>query len=104
MPIYFFIYLILIINTIGASSSSIGDTSGNGNVISLTTRQLMTALKKTGDVYNEMGGRLMDELPAAGWDSFADMLHVYRGVAGAFPDILAVHKVNCELVLDIKFL
>ncbi|XP_025196815.1 sorting nexin lst-4 [Melanaphis sacchari] len=76
----------------GASSSSIGDTSGNGNVISLTTRQLMTALKKTGDVYNEMGGRLMDELPVAGWDSFADMLHVYRGVAGAFPDILAVHK------------
>jgi len=61
----------------------------------------MTALKKTGDVYNEMGGRLMDELPAVGWDSFADMLHVYRGVAGAFPDILAVHKVNCRLVLDI---
>lgn len=70
-------------------------------MISLTTRQLMTALKKTGDVYNEMGGRLMDELPAVGWDSFADMLHVYRGVAGAFPDILAVHKVNCRLVLDI---
>lgn len=54
----------------------------------------MTALKKTGDVYNEMGGRLMDDLFAAGWDSFADMLHVCRGVAAGFPDVLAVHKVN----------
>lgn len=53
----------------------------------------MTALKKTGDAFNEMGGRLMDELPAAGWDSFADMLHVYRGVASAFPEILTMHKV-----------
>lgn len=61
----------------------------------------MTALKKTGDVYNEMGGRLMDELPVVGWDSFADMLHVYRGVASAFPDILAVHKVNCRIVFAI---
>lgn len=80
-------------NILGASSASTGDTSGSGNAISLTTRQLMTALKKTGDAFNEMGGRLMDELPAAGWDSFADMLHVYRGVASAFPDILTMHKV-----------
>jgi len=54
----------------------------------------MTALKKTGDVYNEMGGRLMDELLAASWDTFADMLHVSRGVTAAFPDILAIHKVS----------
>lgn len=53
----------------------------------------MTALKKTGDAFNEMGGRLMDELPVAGWDSFADMLHVYRGVTSGFPDILTMHKV-----------
>lgn len=81
-------------NILGSSASSTGDISGNGNAISQTTQQLMNALKKTGDVFNEMGGRLMDELPAAGWDSFADMLHVYRGVASAFPDILAVHKVS----------
>lgn len=81
-------------HVVGSSLSSIGDTSGSGNAISRTTRQLMSALKKTGDVYNEMGGRLMDELPAAGWDSFADMLHVYRGVSSTFPDILTVHKVN----------
>jgi len=79
---------------VGASTTSIGDVSGNGNVISRTTRQMMTALKKTGDAYNEMGGRLMDELPAAGWDSFADMLHVCRGIAAGFPEILAVHKVS----------
>lgn len=79
---------------IGSSSASIGDTSGNGNAISLTTRQLMIALKKTGDVYNDIGGRLMDELPAAGWDTFADMLHIYRGVVASFPDILAMHKVS----------
>lgn len=54
----------------------------------------MIALKKTGDVYNDIGGRLMDELPAAGWDTFADMLHIYRGVAASFPDILAMHKVS----------
>lgn len=77
-----------------SASTSTGDISGNDNAISQTTRQVMSALKKTGDVFNEMGGRLMDELPAAGWDSFADMLHVYRGVASAFPDILAVHKVS----------
>lgn len=54
----------------------------------------MIALKKTGDVYNDIGSRLMDELPAAGWDTFADMLHIYRGVAASFPDILAMHKVS----------
>lgn len=54
----------------------------------------MTALKKTGDTYNEMGGRLMDELLSASWDTFSDMLHVSRGVTAAFPEILTVHKVN----------
>lgn len=94
-----FYLLNLIILYVGASTISTGDTTGNGNAISRTTRQLMTALKKTGDVYNEMGGRLMDELFAAGWDSFADMLHVCRGVAAGFPDILAVHKVNNTICL-----
>lgn len=53
----------------------------------------MNALKKTGDVYNEIGGRFMDELSYAGWDAFSDMLHINRGISGAFPDILSMHKV-----------
>lgn len=53
----------------------------------------MNALKKTGDVYNEIGGRFMDEFSSAGWDTFSDMLHISRGVSGAFPEILTMHKV-----------
>lgn len=92
----FTIYLNTFINILGSALSLAGDPNGGGNAISRTTKQVMTALKKTGDAYNEMGGRLIDELPAAGWDSFADMLHVYRGIAASFPDILAVHKVSIK--------
>lgn len=68
---------------------NIGSTCNN----TISRTRLTAALKKTGDAFNEMGGRLMDDELATGWDTFADMLHVYRGVTSSFPDILTVHKV-----------
>lgn len=93
-------YTVLFCVNVGSSLTSTTDIGGNGNPISRTTKQLMSALKKTGDAYSEMGGRLMDELLGVGWDMFADMLHVYRGVSSAFPDILSVHRVS--IILNVR--
>lgn len=54
--------------------------------------ELTNAVKKTGDIYNEIGS-LFEEQPKFDWEPLADTLHIYKGIISSFPDILAVHKV-----------
>lgn len=53
----------------------------------------MDAIKETGHSYNEIG-KLFDEQPKLDWEPLGDMLHIYKGIITAFPDILTIHKVS----------
>ncbi len=54
---------------------------------------LMEAIKGTGHAYYEIG-KLFDEECKLDWEPLGDMLHMYKGVISAFPDILTIHKVS----------
>lgn len=53
--------------------------------------QLTLALKLTGDAYNDIG-KLYEEQPKYDWEPLAHKFHIYRGIIGAFPDIINIHK------------
>ncbi|KAK2703089.1 hypothetical protein QYM36_018372 [Artemia franciscana] len=55
------------------------------------SRQLRTAIRRTGETYEEIG-HLYAEQPKNDWEIIDNLMHDYRGLVGAFPGILAVHK------------
>ncbi|XP_050528559.1 sorting nexin-9 isoform X3 [Daktulosphaira vitifoliae] len=76
---------------IGQSFYALGHAYGKEEHIGFSRANLTNALKKTGDVYNEIG-KLIEEQPKLDWEPFGDMLHIYKGIITSFPDILTVHK------------
>ncbi|KAG8305230.1 Sorting nexin-9 [Homalodisca vitripennis] len=69
---------------------------------------LSESIRYVGDTYNDIG-KLFDEQPKHDWGPLGDILHIYKGILAAFPDILTVHKdtmakrKDCErLTLDHK--
>lgn len=52
----------------------------------------MEAIKGTGNAYNEVG-KLFEDQPKLDWEPLGDMLHIYKGIISAYPDILTIHKV-----------
>lgn len=52
----------------------------------------MEAIKETGHAYFEIG-KLFDDQPKQDWEPLGDMLHIYKGIISAYPDILTIHKV-----------
>lgn len=54
---------------------------------------LTTVIKKVGDTYNDIG-KLFEEQPKLDWEPLGDMLHIYKGILAAFPDILSFHRVS----------
>ncbi|XP_026748285.1 sorting nexin lst-4 isoform X1 [Galleria mellonella] len=68
-----------------------------GNALSLdegtvvSTSKLTSAIKMTGGAYIEIG-RMYDEQPKYDWEPLGDKFHLYKGIVGSFPDVLANHK------------
>ncbi|XP_065348544.1 sorting nexin lst-4 [Cloeon dipterum] len=52
---------------------------------------LTTAIKRTGEAYNNIG-KMFEEHPKMDWEPLADQMHIYKGMLASFPDILQVHK------------
>ncbi|XP_059489395.1 sorting nexin lst-4 [Neocloeon triangulifer] len=52
---------------------------------------LTTAIKRTGDAYNNIG-KMFEDQPKLDWEPLADQMHIYKGILASFPDILQVHK------------
>ncbi|XP_046425558.1 sorting nexin lst-4 [Neodiprion pinetum] len=52
---------------------------------------LNSALKVTGDAYNEIG-KLYEEQPKFDWEPLGDKFHIYRGIISSFPDVISIHK------------
>lgn len=79
-------------------SQKVGEALYNlGNALSLdegsivSTSKLTSAIKMTGGAYIEIG-RMYDEQPKYDWEPLGDKFHLYKGIVGSFPDVLANHK------------
>lgn len=79
-------------------AQKIGEAFYNlGNSLSLdegsivSTSKLTSAIKMTGGAYIEIG-RMYEEQPKYDWDPLGDKFHLYKGIVGTFPDVLANHK------------
>lgn len=59
---------------------------------------LTNALRHTGDTYDKIA-LLCEDQPRFDWEPMGDLLHDYRGLLASFPDIITVHKVNCQYLL-----
>lgn len=68
-----------------------------GNALSLdegsivSTSKLTSAIKQLGGAYIEIG-RMYEEQPKYDWEPLGDKFHLYKGIVGTFPDVLANHK------------
>nr|XP_026491089.1 sorting nexin lst-4 isoform X1 [Vanessa tameamea]XP_026491090.1 sorting nexin lst-4 isoform X1 [Vanessa tameamea] len=68
-----------------------------GNALSLdegtviSTSKLTSAIKMTGGAYIEIG-RMYEDQPKYDWEPLGDKFHLYKGIVGSFPDVLANHK------------
>lgn len=74
---------------IGQSFISLGialEADDNGRGI------LNTALKITGEAYNDIG-KLYEDQPKFDWEMLGDKFHIYRGIISSFPDVISIHKV-----------
>ncbi|KAJ9598203.1 hypothetical protein L9F63_011123 [Diploptera punctata] len=76
---------------IGHAFSSLGLAFREDDSPDIDRRNLMEAVRTTGDTYNEIG-KLFEEQPKLDWEPLGDMLHLYKGIISSFPDILTVHK------------
>ncbi|XP_077286975.1 sorting nexin 33-like protein SH3PX1 [Arctopsyche grandis] len=77
---------------IGESFFSLGNALGfdeGGSLIS--TSKLTAAIRKTGGTYIDIG-KLFEEQPKHDWEPLSDKLHIYKGIIGSFPDVLAAQK------------
>lgn len=75
---------------IGQSFSALGialDADDGGRGV------LNTALKITGEAYNDIG-KLYEDQPKFDWEPLADKFHIYRGIISSFPDVISIHKVS----------
>jgi len=66
---------------------------GNGSNARRGTdgKGLAEAIRYAGETYNDIA-RLFEEQPKHDWEPLGDLLHIYKGILAAFPDILSVHK------------
>ncbi|XP_032511767.1 sorting nexin lst-4 [Danaus plexippus] len=68
-----------------------------GNALSLdegtivSTSKLTSAIKMAGGAYIEIG-RMYEEQPKYDFEPLGDKFHLYKGIVGSFPDVLANHK------------
>ncbi|XP_065215690.1 sorting nexin-9-like [Planococcus citri] len=76
---------------IGHSFIAYGQAYGMEEQSGYSRAHVMEAIKETGHSYNEVG-KLFDEQPKLDWEPLGDMLHIYKGIITAFPDILTIHK------------
>ncbi|XKL65289.1 hypothetical protein PGB90_008709 [Kerria lacca] len=76
---------------IGHSFSTFGQALGMEEQIGYSRVSLMEAIKETGHAYFEIG-KLFDDQPKQDWEPLGDMLHIYKGIISAYPDILTIHK------------
>jgi len=76
---------------IGHAFATFGQSFGMEEQIGYSRNNLVEAIKSTGNAYNDIG-KLFEEQPKLDWEPFGDMLHVYKGIIGAYPEILAIHK------------
>lgn len=60
-----------------------------GSIVSRS--KLTSAIKLTGGAYIEIG-KMYEEQPKYDWDPLGDKFHLYKGIVGVFPDVLANHK------------
>jgi len=74
---------------IGAAFKSL---AGSFEIHSKTSSQELTrAIRHTGETYDDIG-KLFEEQPRYDLEPLCDVLYEYKGILGAFPDIIQVHK------------
>lgn len=76
---------------IGQAFYALGQAFGMEEATGSSRSNLTTVIKKVGDTYNDIG-KLFEEQPKQDWEPLGDMLHIYKGILAAFPDILGFHK------------
>lgn len=76
---------------IGQAFYALGQAFGMEEATGSSRSNLTIVIKKVGDTYNEIG-KLFEEQPKLDWEPLGDMLHIYKGILAAFPDILSFHK------------
>uniref|UniRef100_A0A1B6HWD0 Sorting nexin n=2 Tax=Homalodisca liturata TaxID=320908 RepID=A0A1B6HWD0_9HEMI len=93
---------------IGLSFCNLAQAFGLEEASGSDNSGLSESIRYVGDTYNDIG-KLFDEQPKHDWGPLGDILHIYKGILAAFPDILTVHKdtmakrKDCErLTLDHK--
>lgn len=55
-------------------------------------------MRHVGETYNDIG-KLFEEQPKHDWEPLGDLMHIYKGMLTAFPDILSLHKVSGDRYL-----
>lgn len=60
-----------------------------GSIVSRS--KLTSAIKLTGGAYIDVG-KMYEEQPKYDWEPLGDKFHLYKGIVGVFPDVLANHK------------
>lgn len=76
---------------IGQAFYTLGQAFNMEEASGSSERSLTAAIKKSGTAYNEIG-KLFEEQPKLDWEPLGDVLHIFKGILAAFPDILTVHK------------
>lgn len=76
---------------VGEAFYSLGNALGLDEGTMVSRSKLTSAIKMTGGAYIEIG-RMYDEQPKYDWEPLGDKFHLYKGIVGSFPDVLANHK------------
>ncbi|XP_046406008.1 sorting nexin lst-4 [Ischnura elegans] len=76
---------------VGQSFLTMSNALRADDAAGVPTSKLSSALKVTGETYNDIG-KLFEEQPKADWEPLSDVLHIYKGLLSSFPDILSFHK------------
>lgn len=76
---------------VGESFYSLGNSLGLDEGTIVSTSKLTSAIKQTGGAYIDIG-RMFDEQPKYDWEPLGDKLHLYKGIVGSYPDVLATHR------------
>lgn len=76
---------------VGEAFYSLGNALGLDEGSMVSRSKLTSAIKMTGGAYIEIG-RMYDDQPKYDWEPLGDKFHLYKGIVGSFPEVLANHK------------
>lgn len=76
---------------VGEAFYSLGNALGLDEGTMVSRSKLTSAIKMTGGAYIEIG-RMYDDQPKYDWEPLGDKFHLYKGIVGSFPEVLANHK------------